>query len=309
MLKYSEVILITIEQIQYFLAINKYNSFSLAAHELCISQSSLSKQIKALEKELDTLLFNRTSRATHLTPAGQDFYPHAEKFLRDYNHIIQSMKKHSISKQKSLTLGTIAVITQYGLTSAFAAFKHQSPNIDLNIVEAENDEIISMLVNSEVDFAIVRDYNLPRDLFDVFPIASDQLVVVTSCKHHFADKKSVSFSDLKNEDLIICFKSGMYDVCLKECNKFGFTPNISHNISKIETILGLVSEGFGITLLASAVLKPFNNPHISIYPLTDPVPSNLALVTMKRAHNSKEFIEFKDFVIKNCCTEKQSIST
>lgn len=299
-----EMIIITIEQIQYFLAVNKYNSFSLAAHELNISQSSLSKQIKALEKDLDTLLFDRTSRSTHLTEAGKDFYPYAEKFLRDYNNIIQSMKKHSISKQKSLTLGTIAVITQYGLTSVFATFKNKYPGLDLNIIEAENDEIVSMLIKSEIDFAIVRDYNLPRDLFDVFPLASDHLVVVTSSEHPFGNKESVSFTDLKDEDLIICFKSGMYDVCVNEYNKFGLTPNISHNISKIETILGLVSEGFGITLIASAVLKPFNNSHISIYPLKDPIPSNLALVTMKSARNSKEFTEFKDFVIQNCLKEK-----
>lgn len=116
------MITITIEQIQYFLSIKKYNGFSIAANELCISQSSLSKQIKALEKELDTILFDRTSRITTLTPAGEDFAIYAEKFLADYNNIILNMKKHSISKKYTLKIGTIAVLTQYGLASMNSCF-------------------------------------------------------------------------------------------------------------------------------------------------------------------------------------------
>lgn len=116
------MITITIEQIQYFLAVKQFNSFSNAANELCISQSSLSKQIKSLENELDTLLFERTSRSTKLTPAGEDFFIYAQKFLDDYNNIFIEMKKHSLSNKNTLNIGTIAVLTQYGLTSTLAEF-------------------------------------------------------------------------------------------------------------------------------------------------------------------------------------------
>ena len=85
----------------------------------------------------------------------------------------------------------------------------------------------------------------------------------------------------------------------KECNKLGFTPNVVHNINKIETILGLVSEGLGITLIVNNVLKPFSNSNISVHPLKNPINSNLALVSNKNAKESKEFILFKDFIIKN----------
>ena len=293
------MIIITIEQIQYFLAVKKYNGFSTAANELCISQSSLSKQIKALEKELDTTLFDRNSRVTSLTEAGKEFYIYALKFLDDYNNIIQVMRKHSSSKKFTLKLGTIAVLTQYGLTSTIASFKNNYPNIDINIFEDENDAILNMLIKSEIDFAIVRDFNLPRDSFDVTPLAEDELVVVTSNNHPFTKKKYISFNDLKNENFIICAKSGVFDICVKECNKLGFTPNVVHNINKIETILGLVSEGLGITLIVNNVLKPFSNSNISVHPLKNPINSNLALVSNKNAKESKEFILFKDFIIKN----------
>lgn len=289
--------IITIEQIQYFLAVRKYQGFSTAALELCISQSSLSKQIKALETELDTILFNRSSRNITLTAAGSDFYIYAEKFLKDYNNIIEVMKKHSISKNSSLKIGTIAVLTQYGLTSLIASFKNSHPDINLSIIEEENEAIFKMLMENEIDFAIMRDFNLPKDCLEITPIAYDELVVVTSNKHHFTKKKYITFDDLRNENFIICEKSGVYEICVKECSKAGFTPKVIHNISKIETILGLVSEGLGITLIVSNVLKPFSNPNIAVHHLKTAINSNLALVNHKDAPKYRECCEFKNFII------------
>lgn len=293
------MIIITIEQIQYFLAIKEYNGFSIAAQELCISQSSLSKQIKALETELDTVLFDRTSRVTSLTPAGKDFYVYAQKFLDDYNNIIQGMNKHSLSKKSTLNIGTIAVLTQYGLNTIIASFKAKYPNIDINIFEDEHDAVINMLSKSEIDFAIARDINLTNNNFDVVTLVEDELVVVTSTNHPFSKKKYISFLDLKDQNFIISTKSSLYEICAKECSRFGFTPNVIHNISKIETILGLVSEGLGITLMVNNVLKPFKGNNLSIHPLKNPIRCDLTLVTNTEASKFKEFNLFKDYILEN----------
>lgn len=290
------MIFITIEQIEYFLTIKKFEGFSKAAHELCISQSSLSKQIKALEKELNTVLFERNSRITKLTPAGEEFAIYSEKFLNDYYNIMDKMKKHSLAAESSLNIGTIAVISQYGLTSTIASFKSKYPNINLNIHEDENHAIVNMLDRSEIDFAIVRDYNLNNENFDISLLANDELVVVTSDKHPLSKRKYISLSDLQNEDFIICTKSGIYDIFLNECKKAGFKPNILYNISKIETILGLVSEGLGITLMVNNVLKPFTNYDISIHPLKVPISYNLVLATSKNNPKTKEHTLFKNFL-------------
>lgn len=119
---------ITIEQVKYFLALNKYKSFSLASEELCISQSSLSKQIKALENELNILLFNRTTRSISLTKAGKGFLIHCNKLIKDYDNAINSMKKYSLEKKSTLNIGTITVISRYSIISSIAAFKNLNPN-------------------------------------------------------------------------------------------------------------------------------------------------------------------------------------
>ncbi len=77
------MIFITIEQLTYFLNLSEYKNFSLASYELCISQSSLSKQIKSLENELNVTLFDRSTRIVSLTPAGHEFYIYAKKAVDD----------------------------------------------------------------------------------------------------------------------------------------------------------------------------------------------------------------------------------
>ena len=262
-----------------------------------MSQSALSKQIKALEKEFDTVLFERNSRITKLTPAGEDFALYAENLLNSYYDIIHKMKKHSIEAASSLNIGTISVISQYGLTSVLAAFKNKYPNIKLNIREDENPAIVKMLEKSEIDLTIARDINLNKDSFNIYPLADDELVVVTSNKHPLSKKKYISFKDLKGENFILCTNSCMYDTCVKECKKENFKPNVLYDVCKIETILGLVLENLGITLMANTVLKSFTNYDLSVYPLKTPISYNLVLATNKNSSKTKESNLFKDFII------------
>ncbi len=90
------MIKITIEQLKYFLAVEKYKNFSVASYELCISQSSLSKQIKALENELDTILFDRTTRNITLTDTGKEFLIYAKNSIKSYDNIIHIIKNKKI---------------------------------------------------------------------------------------------------------------------------------------------------------------------------------------------------------------------
>ena len=90
------MIKITIEQLKYFLAVEKYKYFSVASYELCISQSSLSKQIKALENELDTILFDRTTRNITLTDTGKEFLIYAKNSIKSYDNIIHIIKNKKI---------------------------------------------------------------------------------------------------------------------------------------------------------------------------------------------------------------------
>ena len=288
---------ITINQIKYFLAINTYKSFSIAAEELCISQSSLSKQIKALENELHTLLFNRTTRSISLTKAGEEFLIHCKKIIGEYDNAINSMKKYCTEKQSTIKIGAIPVISQYGIISSIALFSNIYPNINIDVIEGEKVEVINMLDKGDIDFAFLRDFHIDKDKFQFYPLINDELVLITPKNHPFSNKKYISLKDTKNEKFVmLSSKSGLDKFCIEECKKYGFTPNIVYSINKIETILGLVSENFGISLLMKRVISSFNKDKISINLLKIPITSAFSLVYKKNKKLSNNEVLFKEFI-------------
>ena len=105
-----------IRQIQYFLSIVETGSFSAAADEHFISQSSLSKIIIALEKELQVSLFDRSKRKVFLTEAGDAFLKHASKLDAAYKDMVVELDGYK-SETDSFSVAAIPVLTQYGITN------------------------------------------------------------------------------------------------------------------------------------------------------------------------------------------------
>lgn len=273
-------------------------SFSSASDELCITQSALSKQIKSLEIELNTLLFNRNKRAISLTPAGEEFAVYAEKLLENYYEMISNMKKHELLEKGYLSIATIPVMSQYGMTSKIASFASMYPQIKLDLVEKENDIIVSMLRNGEVDVAFMRTSYLPEGLTDVYPLMEDFLVLVVAKDHPLAKLDAVDLAQTKSEQFIFLNStSGIFTTCMEECQKSGFTPDVLFTNSRIETIMELVAEKLGVTLLMNQVARYFDYPQLSIVPLIQPVTSTLAIVKPKNKQNTESIKTFINYLL------------
>lgn len=286
----------TTEQLTYFLTLNKYKSFSIAADKLCMSQSSLSKHIKALETELHTILFNRSTRHIRLTPSGQEFLKYAEKAVEDYKRILMNFTTHT-TYSTVLNIGTIPVTVQYKIISAIAEFKTLYPYIHINLLEDENHTLINKLVKSEIHLGIIRDFNLSADVFHKVPLVEEELVVVLPKNHFLADKPTLSLLDIKDEPLVLLGpNSGIYERCMNEFNKHSLPINIASTFYHIETILAFVSENLGITLLMKEVLNAFNTSHLTVIPMTPPIKASLSLVTLKDNDLSIHELLFKDFI-------------
>lgn len=133
----------TFDQIQYFIAIAECNTYFDAAEELNISQSALSKQIIKLEKELGVTLLDRSRRKASLTPAGETFYQDALALRRQYEIMTGHMKKYKIpmGNKNELRIGTLPILTQYGLTAHFRQFTESHPDIHLILDEVEENDL------------------------------------------------------------------------------------------------------------------------------------------------------------------------
>lgn len=286
----------TIEQLQYFMAIVKYKNFSTAAEECYISQSSLSKQIKALEQELGVVeLFDRNTKKLDITYAGKEFYISAEKILMEYHKMMNTMKKYTEGHTEVLNIGTIPVMNHYGLTDIFFQFQEYYSNIRLHIVEANSVPIIEEFTKGKIDIAFLRDNYLPVGDYTIYPLVDDELVLVTNYSHWLAKFDEIDLKEAENEKfLFLGNNTGMYESCRKACVKAGFVPREQVLDVRSSTIKNLVANGQGVSLMMYQSIKYMNDSRIKIIRLREPSIINLSLIVRNGTITDavSTFIEF-----------------
>ena len=292
----------TFEQIKSFLAIVKFNHFTLASQELYISQSSISKHIKSLEKELGVELFNRQHRNIKLTDAGQDFYKFAQKSMADYKNILLDMKKYSCEESSFISIGVIDTMVEYGIASLIGDFQIEYPNIQVDLVERSNSKIIEYINDAILNLGFINSHYEHKNILSLHQIINDELVLVTSKNHPLAIKSSVDIFDTAKEKYISV--SGDYyshNVFLNTWGNLNYFPNTLYIDSQTKTLLALVCENIGITLLPYNVALSYkknidNNIHICH--LQNSFSANIFLAQLKNRRLNKNETIFKDFATK-----------
>lgn len=290
-----------IKQVQFFLAAATTGSFSAAADELYTTQSSISKQIIALEKELEVPLFDRSKRKISLTEAGETFL----KYARSLNTSYQSMLAELGPYKSTLSFSIIAipVIAQYGITTHLARFRSAYPDLNFLLDEREAALILHALHNHQYDLAFVRDYNLDYDVYSYLNLAKDKLQVVVSEKHRFAGRKFLSLAELAEENFIMFDKGTMiHELTMDACRQAGFEPRIFYASLRIESILGLVASNSGIALMMEKIFTYHHPNDLVAIPLQETIESNLVLVWLKNKKISSPTQIFIDFM-KNLLSE------
>lgn len=283
-----------LKQVTYFLTVAELGSFSAAADHLYISQSSLSKQIMALEKELGIELFDRSKRNIVLTEAGATFRKHAQRLNDEYKVMLANLKEYK--RAPSLSIVAIPVIAQYGITSYIAQFQSAFPNIQLMLEEREASTILPALNDHQFDLAFVRDNYLDVEQYHVLEVDRDKFMVTLSVKHPLATRTSISLSELANENFIMFDKGTIvHELAVDVCRQAGFVPRIFYASLRVESILGLVASQSGIALIMEKIFQYHKHPDVIAIPMREIVESKIVLVYprgKKLSIPAKNFWEF-----------------
>lgn len=290
----------TFDQIQYFIAIVEQNTYFDAAEELNISQSALSKQIIKLEKELGVALLDRSRRKASLTPAGETFYQDALVLRRQYESMTGHMKKYQIltGNKNELHVGTLPILTQYGLTVHFRQFTESHPDIHLILDEVEENDLKKGLLSSQYDLIICREQMIAdqSDISSVY-LADDELVTVLPVGHPLDDP--VSLSDLADESFILMNRyTSVYQICQELFANVQICPQILRT-GRVESIISAVAIGEGVSLLPYSNFKLFHHEHVKTLPLTPQVKLPVVIAGMKKRMNSSIYQEFIRCMIKH----------
>ena len=192
-----------ISQLRAVLAIAKSHSFSRAAQELYLSQSTLSLQVAKLEKELGVTLFYRTTRTVHLTEAGEEFVKSAGDILRNIRLLSQNMSAYGGLMRGTLTIGAISSLEAIHFSEMLASFYSLYPSLNIDLQEEGSITLIEMLRSHRIAqaFVVVGDPSLYPDLHFTY-LGRDEYHLAVSRLHRLARRKTVEIADLENENLI-----------------------------------------------------------------------------------------------------------
>lgn len=287
-----------IEQLESFVAVVKYDTFSEAAEELHVSQSSVSKKIISLEKELNITLFSREKRRVTLTEAGIAIYPECCKMLALHEKIQKTAKEFSDKKKHKLVITSLPILNQYNLIQKFIAFQNHHPDIFLEINEVGASEMNRKVISDKISLFIVQQDFLKKlsGTFEYKIIAEDEFALLVPSSHPFAQKGVVSFDELKDETFVLMKKSTtVYSTFVSLCHEHGFEPNI-HSDLRLESISSSVATGIGISFIPLKNSELFQNPSTAICRFDKKIARTIVLAKMVGGNlSNKESIFFAEF--------------
>jgi LysR family transcriptional activator of glutamate synthase operon len=286
-----------IDYLGEFAVIARLGSFSLAAEELFISQSSLSKHIITLEKELNVQLFNRTSRNVALSEAGARILPYANRVFEMKKRITGIATEQINREKRVINIVSIPVMAEYDITGATARFQKEYPEINLSVSEREQPECLIALESGECEFAFIRRLREESPILEYAAFYKDHLVAVLPRSHRLSSEKALHLQQLENEEFMFLGKgSVLYNLCFDLCSSSGFTPKVKHLSQRPENIIDFVSLGMGIALLMNRHVDYFKNASVKCINVTPTVESTICLARIKSHKLSPAARVFWDYI-------------
>lgn len=280
-----------------FSKLAKSHSFSVAAEELFISQSSLSKHIMSMENELGVPLFERTTRNVSLSNYGKLLLTYSEAVSEQYAEFCTCLKTMTDGHRNNLALYSIPVMAHYGIAEAIGDFHGVFPDINVSVEEREGRDIPGHLESGDCELAFERFTEMNNDELEYLPYCSDELVAVLPDTHPLAAMAEISLTELSDEVFLLLDENTMvYPICMSACEREGFAPKMAYKGHRPENIIELVAKGMGISLLMRKQPEFYKNPGISIVCLRPRVTSYICLVKRKDRTLSASARAFWSFI-------------
>lgn len=191
-----------IAQLNYFIAIVDANlNLTLAAQNIHVTQSALSQFIINFEKEENLQLFHRKNgRLTGLTPSGEKLYEQAMEIVGKHEDLHEMLKQEAQIQQGTIRLGISSIILRLFFTKFIPKFMMTNPGIKIDIVEANNDELVQMLNENRVHAAVLVDTTkLHKDKFEKHILALTEITAFMHPNHPLAKEEKLNWRMLDNQ--------------------------------------------------------------------------------------------------------------
>lgn len=245
-------------QLTYFLAAAQTQNFRRAAEQCLVAQSALSRQIAALENELEVALFTRHKKRVRLTSEGEEFARYVSKALEQLQEGQQILTEMQAGQRGTILLGCIESLTTALLPTLFAAFHQDSPLVRLRVRVGHTDELIRWVEQGEVELGLVLDPHMQSELLIIRELFRQPLHLLVSAQHPLAEKGSAVMLEqvLAEPFLLLDETSRMGQITQRIFSQRGLLLRPLIEVESVEGLKELVRQGVGATLTLPALIRP-----------------------------------------------------
>jgi DNA-binding transcriptional LysR family regulator len=241
-----------LSQLEVLVAVVDAGSLTEAAEVVGLTQSAVSYSLSKLEAELGVTLLKRTRKGVTLTFIGQEVLQHARLILAQAEIIRQKTAQERGLAVGKLRFGCVPHIPARLLTGIIGDFQHKYPDIEVVLFEGSARELMHWLENGIIDAGTVL---IPNAYAAAVPLVQDEIMVLVSAEHPLAGRTTVRIDDLRDELMIgpkaeVTIFSEMLDITM---------PRLRYEVSARSTILTMVRENMGITIMPGFLIPPRSN--------------------------------------------------
>src|ERR1035437_2802001 len=275
----------TLQQLEYVMALDKTRHFVRAAESCGVTQPTLSAMVQKLEDEMDCKIFDRSLQPIEPTEIGKEIIRQAHVIVYLVNQLKESVQTEKKSLSGSLHLAIIPTIAPYLLPQFIASFKNMCPNIVLKVSELHTDTIIEKLRIAVIDMAILSTPLENQKILEV-PLYYEKFVAYISPKEPIYELKELSATDMPLDKLWVleeghCLRNQVFNFCNEKPQQ-----NSIYEAGSIDTLVKIVDVNGGYTVI----------PELHIELLTEKQKLNLREIVNPEATREISVVIRHDFV-------------
>lgn len=284
-----------LKQLEYFMAVCQELHFTRAAEKLGIAQPSLSQQIRLLEHEIGTPLFDRVGKKNVITEAGKALQHYGFNVFHELSQAHAAISEIQGLKRGNLKIGALLTVVNYLLPATVIEFHRTYPNVTLSVFGLRTGDIYNGLLQNELDLGIVY-LPMEHDDLEAIPLYKEDLALAAPAEHPVTTEPFVSLSILKDIPSVLLPNTYFLRQLINEqCRMYEFTPQPIIEMTTMESIINMVSKGVGVTILPKAYLDYIDNKQIRTIPIQQPkLTTEIGIVYRKNKHlcaSSRVFME------------------
>ena len=265
-------------QVRYFLAVADSLNFTRAAEQCHVSQPALTRAVQQLEDEMGGLLLRRERKLTHLTDFGRLIEPHLRQLAADAEAAKTTAKKFLNLQEAQIRLGIMCTVGPARFMGFLASFNHTNPGCDLTLIEGVPNRLSEMLLQGELDLAVMAQPDAFNERLDVLPLYRERFCIAFPTGHRLEQQNQVRVTDVAGETYLRRINCEYRDYLAERLREHGLAARVGFQSEREDWIQMMVAAGFGVCFLPE--YSP-TIPGVRTQPVSDPeVVREVSLVSM-----------------------------